>query len=138
LSIIAIATTVYPNWVRGNYGDKYVYVRVPQLPPHSIVLLATRDPAAYFIPFAEPSAQYLGIENNYLELSQNNKFASEVKHIMQTPGGPKFVVSVGAFDPDKLNGLLAHFGLRLSSLPCQPVLSNLEEQAPSLCRVAAD
>ncbi|HLH93615.1 MAG TPA: glycosyltransferase family 39 protein [Xanthobacteraceae bacterium] len=132
--MLAAATTVYLNWGRRPYTDKYVEVKVPPLPPNSIVLIATWDPAAYFIPFAEPSARYLGIENNYLQIGQNNKLATEVKRLMRTPGPPKYVLSVGSFDADKLNALLANFGLRLSPAPCAPIHSNLEDQALSLCR----
>jgi Glycosyltransferase family 87 len=138
LLTIAATTTVYLDWGRGRFGDKYVDVRVPQLPVNSVVLIATWEPVAYFIPFAEPTAQYLGIENNYLELSQNNKLASEVRRIMQTTGRPKFVLSVGEFNGNKMNSLLKQFGLRLSALPCQPIRSNLEEHALSFCPVAAD
>jgi hypothetical protein len=130
---IAAATTVYLDWGRRPYTDKYVEVSVPPLPPDSIVLIATWDPAAYFIPYAEPRAQYLGIENNYLELSQTNKLATEVKRLMRTPGRPKFVLSVGELDTAKLNSLLANFDLRLSPAPCGPIHSNLEDQALSLC-----
>jgi len=101
-------------------------------------LIATWDPVAFFIPYAEPTAQYLGIENNYLELSQNNKLSSEVKRIMRTPGRPKFVLNVDAFNSDKLNALLGLFGLRLGALPCQPIWSNLKGHDLSLCRVAGD
>jgi hypothetical protein len=137
LSIVT-TTTVYPDWGRGEYGDRYVDIRVPPLPVNSVVLIASWEPAAYFIPFAEPTAQYLSIENNYLELSQNNKLASEVKRLMQTPGRPKFVVSVGDFDRNGLNALLEQFGLRLSALPCQPIRSNLEVEALSLCAAVTD
>jgi hypothetical protein len=138
LLAVATTTTVYPDWGRGQYGERYVDVRVPALPPNSVVLIATWEPAAYFIPFAEPTAQYLGIENNYLQLWQNNKLAAEVKRIMRTPGRPKFVLSVGAFDPDKLNNLLGQSGLKLSTSPCQPIRSNLEGDDLSLCPVADD
>lgn len=138
LMAIAATTTVYLDWGRGRYGDRYVDVRVPQLPVNSVVLIATWDPAAYFIPFAEPTAQYLGIENNYLELSQNNKLATEVKRLMRTPERPKFVLSVGEFNSNGLNILLDKFGLRLSALPCQPIWSNLEVEALSLCPVVAE
>jgi hypothetical protein len=131
----ALATTVPLDWGRGQFGDKYVDVRVPPLPADSIVLIATWDPVAYFIPFAEPGARYLGIENNYLELDQDNKLAMEVKRLMRSPGRPKFVLSVGEFDGDKLNRLLAHFDERLSGAPCQPIHSNLEVHALSLCAV---
>jgi hypothetical protein len=136
VAVLALAgvTTVYLNWGRRPYTDKYVEVQVPPLPPGSIVLIATWDPAAYFIPYAEPTARYLGIENNYLQISQTNKLAEEVKQLMRTPGPPKYVVSVGKFDPGKLNTLLANFGLRLTAAPCAPVHSNLEDQAVSLCR----
>jgi hypothetical protein len=131
---LAAGTTVYPNWDRRAYTDKYIDVQVPPLPPRSIVLIATWDPAAYFIPYAEPTARYVGIENNYLELSQTNKLATEVKRLMRTPGPAKFVLSVGAFDAAKLNKLLDNFGLKLGAAPCQPIHSNLEVHPLSLCR----
>jgi len=136
--LLAAATTVYLDWGRGRYGDRYIDVRVPLLPPHSIVLIATWDPVAFFIPYAEPTAQYLGIENNYLELSQDNRLASEVKRIMRTPGRAKFILNVDALDGNKLNAILAHFGLQLGAQPCQPIWSNLEGHALSLCQVADD
>ena len=71
---------------------------------------ATWQPVAYFIPYAEPRAQYVGIENNYLELSQHNLLAEWAKRLMRAPGRPKFVLNVDRFDPDKLNALLAHCG----------------------------
>lgn len=132
---VAAATTVYPDWGRRSYGDRYIDVRVPPLPVDSIVLVATWDPVAYFIPYAQPRAQYVGIENNYLELSQNNILASEVKRLMQTPGRPKFVLSIDEFDADKLNKLLGRFGLKLGAPACQPIWSNLPGHDLSLCRV---
>jgi hypothetical protein len=138
VGVVAIAgtTTVYLDWGRLPYGDRYIDVHVPPLPMNSVVLIATWDPVAFFIPFAEPSAQYLGIENNYLEISQNNKLASEVKRIMRTPGRTKFVLSVDAFNSEKLNNLLGQFGLRLGALPCLPIQTNLVGHALSLCPVA--
>jgi hypothetical protein len=136
LLMIAATTTIYLDWGRGRYGDRYVDVRVPPLPANSVVLIATWDPVAYFIPFAEPTAQFLGIDNNYLELSQHSKLASEVKRVMRTPGRMKFVLSVGKFNRSTLNNLLEQFGLRLSASPCQPIRSNLEDHALSLCPVA--
>src|ERR1700722_4111324 len=130
---LAASTTIYLDWGRRPYTDKYVDVQVPPLPPRSLVLIATWDPVAYFIPYAEPTAQYLGIENNYLELSQTNKLATEVKRLMRTPGRPKFVLSVGAYDAGKLNALLGNFGLKLSASPCLPIHSNLEVHVLSLC-----
>jgi Glycosyltransferase family 87 len=135
---LAAGTTVYLDWGRGEYDEKYVDVRVPPLPPDSVVLIATEQAVSYFIPFAEPTARFLGIENNYLALSQTNRLASEVKRLMRTPGPPKFVLSVGAFDRDKLDGLLARFGLKLSGRPCAPIESNLatqEDEALRLCPV---
>jgi len=137
LLMIAITTTVYLDWGRGPFGDKYIDVRVPHLPVDSIVLISTREPVAYFIPFAAPTAQFVGIENDFLELTQSNRLASEVKRVMQTPGRPKFILNVGEFHSDELNALLEKFGLRLSASPCQPIRSNLEEIPLSLCRVAA-
>jgi hypothetical protein len=133
---IAGATTVYPDWGRRPYGDRYIDVRVPPLPANSIVLLATGEPVSYFVPFADPKAQYVGIENNYLRLSQDNKLASKVKRVMRTPGRPKFLLNVDELDQGKWNELLAQFGLRLSDAPCRPIQSNLPGHALSLCPLA--
>lgn len=136
-------TTVYLDWGkvghgpgRGRYTERYVDVRVPPLPADSIVLIATWDPVAFFIPYAEPRAQYLGIENNYLEISQHNLLAEKVKQLMRTPGRPKFVLNVDRFDAGKLNALLAHFDLKLGAMPCRPIETNLEGHSLSLCAVA--
>ena len=134
--VLALVTTVYLDWGRRPYGDRYVDVQVPPLPPYSIVLIATWDPVAFFIPYAEPTARYIGIENNYLELSQHNRLATEVKRLMRTPGPPKFVLSVDEFNAAKLNALLGQFGLQLGTEPCDPIRTNLVGHALALCRVA--
>ena len=142
-----LSTTIYLDWGRGEhpsagirparYEAKYIDIQVPPLPAKSIVLVATGDPASYFIPFSEPSAQFIGIENNFLELSQNNKFVEEINRLMRSPGRPKFILSVGDFESDKLNKILQHFDLRLTGAPCQAIRSNLEEETLSLCEVGS-
>jgi hypothetical protein len=127
------ATTITIDWGHRPYGEKYIDVRVPPLPPKSEVLVATWDAVSYFIPFSEPTAHYLGIENNYLSLTQHNKLAEAVKQGMRTSGVTKFVLSVGEFDSEKLNDLLQHFDLKLGAGPCLPIQSNLEGTALSLC-----
>jgi hypothetical protein len=131
---LAAVTTIYLDWGRRPYGERYIDVRVPPLPRGSIVLIATWEPVAFFIPYAEPTARYVGIENNYLELSQHNRLAEEVKRLMRTPGPAKFVLSVDALDAGKLNDLLKNFDLKLSALPCAPIETNLTGHALSLCR----
>ena len=135
LLTIAGMTTAYLNWGRLPYGDRYIDIRVPPLPTNSLVLLATWNPSSYFIPFAEPTAQYLGIENNLLKLSQNNRLASEVKRLMKTSGRPKFVLNVGEFKAKDLNVFLGRFGLTLSTLPCQSIHANIAVEALRLCSV---
>jgi Glycosyltransferase family 87 len=142
----AALTTIYPDWGHGmhpsagirpaQFGGKYIDIHVPSLPTDSLVLIATSDPVAYFIPFAEPTARYLGIENNLLSFSQDNKLVAEVKRLMRTSGPAKFILNVGAFDGEKLNRLLAQYQLRLDASPCRPIRSNLEEHVLSLCLVA--
>lgn len=135
VTILAVitASTVPIDWGRRDYDGHYVHVEVPPIPPNAVVLVATWDPAAYFIPYAEPRAQYVGIENNYLTLAQNNILANEVKAAMRAPGRPKIVLNVNELDRAKWNKLLAQFGLELSPKPCEPIHSNLEDQKLSLC-----
>ena len=131
--VIAAATTVYPDWGRGRFGARYVEVEVPPLPPNSRVLISTGDPVAFFIPYAEPTAQYIGIDNDFLELSQDNLLVAKVRALMRATDRPTFMVSVGAFDKDKLDGLLGQFDLALAPAPCRPIRTNLENPAISIC-----
>jgi hypothetical protein len=141
-----LATTVYPDWGHGEhpsagirpaaYAERYLDVHVPPLPPDSLVLVATESPVAYFIPFGEPTARYLGIDNSFLNLSQHNELVREVRRLMRTPGAAKFVVGVDDPDGRKLDSLLARLDVRRSTAPCQPIRSNLEEHALSLCPLA--
>jgi hypothetical protein len=143
----AAATTIYPDWGRGehpsagirpaHFGDAYVDVWVPPLPANSLVLIATADPVAYFIPFAEPTARYLGIDNNLLSLAQGNRLVAEIKRLMRTPGPAKFVLGVDAPDTGGLDHLLAPFDLAADPSSCRRIRSNLEEHVLSLCRIAA-
>ena len=134
LLALAASTSVYLSWGRGHFGDRYVDVHVPPLPSDAVVLVATWDPVAFFIPYANPKAQYVGIENNYLEIAQHNKLAVAVRELMEAPGRPKYVLSVDKFDPDKLNTLLGNYRLKLGPEPCEPIRTNLEGHALSLCR----
>ena len=131
--VVALVTTIYPDWGRRAYDTQYVDVQVPPLPPHSVVLIATEEPAAYFIPFAEPTAQYLGLENNFLQLSQNNRLVREISALMRAPGRRKFIVNEGEFDAAGLNAMLAHYDLKLADAPCRPIRSNFPGEELALC-----
>jgi len=142
---VVMATTIRPDWGHGEhpsagirpaaYAERYVDVHVPPLPPHSLVLIATEAPVAYFIPFAEPTARYLGIDNSFLKLSQRNELVREIRRLMRTEGTAKFILGVDDPDGETLNDLLGKFGMQRSTAPCQRIRSNLEEHALSLCRL---
>ncbi len=134
---VALTSTAYPHWGRLPFGARYIDVKVPALPANSVVLMPTRDPAAFIIPFAEPTARYLGIENNYLDLWQHNLLTAEVDRAMRTPGRDKFVLSVGPFDADRLNRVVDHYGLELSPGPCRPVETNLAGFDQAICPLRA-
>jgi hypothetical protein len=131
----ALSSTVYPDWGRLPYGERYVDVQVPTLPAYSVVLISTWNPAAFFIPFAEPTARYVGINNNYLDLSQHNLQTAEVDKVMREKDRDKFVLSVGPVDTAALDLIAGRFGLALAQSPCLPVRTNLEGYDLALCRL---
>jgi hypothetical protein len=135
VAVVALlaATTLYPDWGRGRFGERTIDVRVPPLPANSLVLMATGQPVAFFIPFAEPSARFIGIENDFLELSQQNLLVAKARSLMAARDRPTFIVGVGEPDPGGLNDVLAQFGLTLGAGPCRPIRSNLENPALRLC-----
>lgn len=131
--VLLAGTTLYPDWGRGRFGERTIDVRVPPLPANSLVLVATREPVAFFIPFAEPSARFIGVENDFLELSQQNLLVARARSLMAARDRPIFIVGVGEPDPGELNDVLAQFGLTLGAAPCRPIRSNLENPALRLC-----
>jgi len=135
IAVVAIlaGTTLYPDWGRGRFGERTIDVRVPPLPTNSLVLMATGQPVAFFIPFAEPSARFIGIENDFLELSQKNLLVAKARSLMASRDRPTFIVGVGEPDKGELNDVLAQFGLTVAAAPCRPIRSNLENPALSLC-----
>jgi hypothetical protein len=128
---ICVTTTLYLSWGRGTFGNKYVDVRVPNLPDKSIVLIVGDEPLAYVVPFANPSTRFLGIENNYLRLSQTNLLARRVRELMRNPQEQRYLLTVPGPDRGTSN-VLAFLGLRAQTR-CMPIESNLEERQLTLC-----
>jgi len=89
------------------------------------VLIATADPAACFIPFAEPTARFLGIENNFLTLTQTNP---------DGVGGqaPDAGAGTGEIHPQhrgrgRRHARPRHLGLKRGAGPCLAIESNLAQ-----------
>ena len=76
---VAATTTVYPDWGRRPYGDRYVDIHVPPLPPNSVVLIATGSRSR--ISFLLPSRKLnMWASKTIISgMSQDNKLASKVK-----------------------------------------------------------
>ncbi len=129
------ATTAYFQWGRGVFGQKYIDVHVPPIPPHSLVLLPTTNPVAYFIPFAEPTAQYLGIENNYLHADQQNLLATMVRDLVASPSTTKLVLIENHTLPPAGMQFLERSRLRVTD-SCERIQSNLDAVPLELCRTA--
>jgi len=142
---ILMATTKYFQWGRDTYGKKYIDVLVPNLPRHSLVLIPTNSPVSYFIPFAEPTARYLGIQNNYLNFSQTNNLVHLIKELLKTSPAPKFILVDGGTladldedqqrDLEATRELLAELRLRINNESCQTIQSSIDRKGPALCRV---
>jgi hypothetical protein len=60
LLLLMGATTIYPNWGRVPYDDKYFAVVTPTIPGNAEVIIANQ-PMAYLIPFFPPTVNFIGM-----------------------------------------------------------------------------
>jgi hypothetical protein len=98
LSLVAVisANTVYPNWGKVAFGERYFPVPPPNLPHDSLLVMAGDDPMAFIVPRLDPSVRAVSIENNLVHGSQHNLLVANIRSIIREHQGPIYSVSVAS------------------------------------------
>jgi len=117
LGAVIVGTTVYPNWGRAKFGDRYFAIDVPKLPGNSLVVMAGTAPMAYVVPMLGADVRVVAIQNNLLNPSQNNLLIKSARRIVAHNRGPMFSLSA-AGDDKNVDGAYAAFGLRRDLTRC--------------------
>lgn len=132
LTVWLLATTEPQQWGRSALGDRFVDVQTPTVEPYSLVFLVGNDPQAYVIPFMEPTARYIGINNNYLRTGQDNYSMTLIRGLIAEHQGLIYALFGPRLDSAVPN--LSDLGLRVSPINCDDIIDNAGNYTPSrLC-----
>jgi hypothetical protein len=129
---IILATTRYPDWWRVEFGDHFFEVKVPKLPPNSLVLLISNDPMAYVIPFLPADARYVGGNSNLTSPQKRNLYEELVQTTVRGHTGPLF--SLGKHH-DLHADLLDSYGLSRSESECEQVTTKMLVSPLDVCEL---
>jgi hypothetical protein len=122
-----IATTILPDWGRGPLrAGRYIDVRVPSVPPDSLVLMLSGEPFGYIVPFIESHPRTIRPVSNFTGPGHQNRFERELSELLASQRGPMYVIRyLDSSDPKEEQALVS-YGLKRLDDHCQPIESNLE------------
>src|SRR5262249_56914054 len=66
LSLLLVGTTRRMGWERVPFQDRYFEVTAPPLPPAALVILTSKQPMAYAIPFLPADARFVAPASEFL------------------------------------------------------------------------
>ncbi len=122
-----IATTAAPDWGRGPFRTgRYIDVRLPSLPEDSIVLILSREPFGYIVPFIDSRSRAVRPISNFTGPDHHNRLEQELSEIVANQLGPMYVIRyLDVLDPAEEQALET-YRLRRVDDRCQAIESNLE------------
>ena len=130
---LIVGTTRPPDWGRLPFRGAYFDVGMPDIAPRSLVIMGPYDPMAYAIAFVRPDARFVSPYNNLLHYSQKNLLVREIDRLIATHPGPIYSMDLRGFD--RMQDILAHYGLERDTGTCVPVRSYLDFSLMQFCRL---
>jgi hypothetical protein len=127
-----VATTVWSDWGRIDFGPKWFEVRVPPVEHNALILLTVDAPMSYVLPYLPPDARHVGIRNNVIEPEQRNRLAELVRTVVREHPGPLYAMSFPGLQGE--SDLLAH-GLHRAQGGCTEIRTNMPTSPIELCRL---
>jgi hypothetical protein len=116
-----LAHTSYPPWARREYGERVFSVRVPDMPPNSLVIVHSA-PLAYLLPFIT-SPGWSAVNAGILNIPGYRVFA-ETKRRIDAHSGAIFVLYVHLETPI-FRKTVEDYGVVWDTSRCRPVESNM-------------
>lgn len=132
LSLTLLLTTIPNTWNtearmffygRNHDNEKYIDVNAPEVEDNSLVFLVGPDPMAFFIPFMNPSARFIGIHNNFLSLNDTNATIEKIHDLVAEHDGEiyAFISNPGS----RHNNSLDVFNLKTDWNNCKYAKNNI-------------
>ena len=132
LAALVMAWTVVPDWGHAPPGPRAVAVRLPPLPPGSLVVMLDGAPMGYVAAFAPRDVRFVGAENNLLHPGAPGRLEAAVVHAIRAGGGPLWGLWSTRHRRGPVRAALAGYHLALAGA-CRRVRSNLDADALRIC-----
>ncbi|MCC7325299.1 MAG: hypothetical protein IT521_00655 [Burkholderiales bacterium] len=133
VATVLVLSTGHASWGRIGFGSRWFDVRLPELEPDALVVLANDEPMAYALPLIVPApARSVGIANNIVEARRRTRLDDEVVRIIRDHDGPIYSLSTS---PRTAVETLRARGLAKLSGTCVAVPTNMAATPLELCRV---
>jgi hypothetical protein len=116
-----LAHTSYPTWARRIYGERVFSVRVPDMPPNSLVIVHSA-PLAYLLPFIT-SPGWSAVHAGHFSTPGYRVF-EETKRRVAAHTGPIFVIYTHLEQPWFVRTIDA-YGVLWDRERCRPIESNM-------------
>lgn len=127
-----LVTTAPLDWGHTPFRDHYVEVSAPPLPHDALVLIVGTDPVSYLLPFMDPGAVWISLQNNFLRADENGLLVRRERDLVANHQGPLMVLDAGV-TPASLAATLSAFGLTTDLGTCVDLSSNLGAETHRLC-----
>ncbi len=132
-----LAVTLYPDWGRAARRDVVAEVRLPPLPPGSLLILLDPAPMAYVALATPPDVALVGANNNLVRPGDDFPLARRIAARIRSHTGPLYGLEMPAEAGNAAATTLRFFGLHRRP-GCTRVRSSLDNDGITLCELARD
>jgi hypothetical protein len=135
-----VATTAFQDLGRIPLrAERYIEVKVPSIPPDSLVLILSGEPVAYIVPFIESRPRIVRPISNFTGPDHHNRLQREITSVVYSQRGPLYVIRYLDTRDHTEDEALAFYGLKRVDERCQTIESNLEGgRQLGICPVVRD
>jgi len=113
--------TIYPSWGRIPFGQQVFSVRVPAMPPDSMIVVHGH-PLSYVLPFVDAPG-WSAVSVSWFTVPGYRAY-DETKRKIAAHAGPIFVLYAQS-EPTLYRDRAAELGVTWDNARCRPVVSNL-------------
>ena len=131
--LVAVWTTLYPDWIRAPFGRRYFEVTLPTVEEGALVLLTQDEPLSYLAPFFPGGTRFVGALTNLTGPDHHNLLQQRIERTIAGHKGPIYVLRAHESQQAGEFEAIRHYGLQIDVAKCPRIRSNLDGDRIGLC-----
>ena len=128
LSILIITTTQSPSWGRSEWHESWFEVTIPNIefPKNALVLMGSREPISYVIPFFPKHVKFVRIDGNFVDFIKTTYLEKKITETIQRNQGDFWILLPKNADNNYVT-ILNSYNLEIGLEPCEMIKSQFEQ-----------